>query len=196
VFDVLVESSKTYFSDGPNLDQPPSHVWIDRGFQRLGLKLDEALLREITPPLFASERDALICAEGTLEGVRALHDAGYAIGCITNTLADTPTIREMLHLHGFNELMCSVVVSADEGWRKPHPSLFEKALEQTGAAPHEAVFVGDSPVHDIGGAKAVGMHAVLTRQYVSRPYEGFEPQPDAVIDHVRELVAVIGRLGD
>ena len=54
VYDVLVASSKTYFSEGPNLDQPPSHVWIDRGCRALGLELDEPLLREITPPIFAS----------------------------------------------------------------------------------------------------------------------------------------------
>jgi len=34
---------------------------------------------------------------------------------------------------------------------------------------------------------------VLTRQYVARPYENFEPQPDAVIDHVRELRDVLPR---
>ena len=194
VFDVLVESSKTYFSDGPNLDQPASHVWIDRGCRAVGLELDEELLREVTPPLFATEREALICAEGTLDAVRALHDEGYTIGCVTNTLADTPTIRSMLRQHGFEELMRSVVVSADEGWRKPHASLFEKALRETGMAAREAVFVGDSPLHDIGGAKAAGMWAVLTQQYVARPYENFQPAPDAVIRHVRELPEVIKTL--
>jgi HAD superfamily hydrolase (TIGR01662 family) len=191
VFDVLVESSKTYFSDGPNLDQPPSHVWIDRGCRRLGLELDEALLCEITPSLFATEREALVCADGTVDALRALNDAGYTLGCVTNTLADTPTIRAMLRAHDLEDLMTSVVVSADEGWRKPHPSLFEKALRETGTQPHQAVFVGDSPLHDIGGARAVGMWAVLTRQYVARPYDDSHPQPDAVIGHVRELPDVV-----
>ncbi|HET6614824.1 MAG TPA: HAD family hydrolase [Dehalococcoidia bacterium] len=194
VYDVLVASSKTYFSEGPNLDQPPSHVWIDRGCRALGIELDEPLLREITPPIFASERDALTCGEGTLDAVRDLHARGYVLGCVTNTLADTATIRAMLRDDGFEELMTSVVVSADEGWRKPHPSLFEKALRETGVAPDDAVFVGDSPLHDIGGAKAVGMHAVLTQQYVARPYEGFDPQPDAIISHLRELHDVINHL--
>jgi HAD superfamily hydrolase (TIGR01662 family) len=193
VFDVLVDSSKTYFSDGPNLDQPPSHVWIDRGCRAIGIELEEPLLREITPPLFATERESLMCGEGTLEAVRELHDAGYTLGCVTNTLADTPTIRSMLERHGFHDVMQSVVVSADEGWRKPHAWLFEKALRETGASSREAVFVGDSPLHDIGGAKAAGMWAVLTQQYVARPYEGFDPQPDAVITHIRELRDVVRR---
>ncbi|HEY8172991.1 MAG TPA: HAD family hydrolase [Dehalococcoidia bacterium] len=194
VYDVLVDASQTYFSDGPSLDQPPSHVWVDRGCRALGIELDDALLREITPALFATEHDALICADGTVDALVSLHGDGYALGCITNTLADTAAIRAMLRLHGVEALMNSVVVSADEGWRKPHASLFKKAMRELDVEPFETVFVGDSPPHDIAGAKACGMHAVLTQQYVARPYEGFEPQPDAIITHVRELPAVIARL--
>jgi HAD superfamily hydrolase (TIGR01662 family) len=164
----LEDAGPAYFMDAEQLAQPPSRTWVDAGCRRLGLVLDEPLLREITPPIFASERDALTCGEGTLDAVRDLHARGYVLGCVTNTLADTATIRAMLRDDGFEELMMSVVVSADEGWRKPHPSLFEKALRETGVAPDDAVFVGDSPLHDIGGAKAVGMHAVLTQQYVAR----------------------------
>jgi putative hydrolase of the HAD superfamily len=91
-------------------------------------------------------------------------------------------------------MMRSVVVSADEGWRKPHASLFEKALRELDATPSETVFVGDSPVHDIAGAKALGIFAVLTQQYKARPYEQFDPQPDAVITHLRELREVIAKL--
>jgi putative hydrolase of the HAD superfamily len=124
--------------------------------------------------------------------VRELHGAGYALGCITNTLANSAGIRSMLRMHGIEELMRAVVVSADEGWRKPHASLFEKALRDVGVAPHEAIFVGDSPVHDVGGSQDAGMLAVLTRQYVTRPTEGL-PVPDATIDHLRELRDVIAR---
>lgn len=90
--------------------------------------------------------------------------------------------------------MGSVVVSAEEGWRKPHRSLFEKAARELEVAPGECVFVGDSPLHDVAGAKAAGMFGVLTQQYVARPSEGFEPAPDAIIGHLRELADVIARL--
>jgi HAD superfamily hydrolase (TIGR01662 family) len=190
VRDALRAASETYFMDAARLDQPPSHTWIDEGCRSIGLTLDEALLREITPPLFATEIESLICSKGTQEAVRALHDAGYALGCITNTLADGAAIRAMLRHHAVEDTMRSVVVSADEGWRKPHPSLFEKALRELNAAPHEAIFVGDSPLHDIGGAQSVGMRAVLTRQYVTRPTEGL-PAADATITHLRELPEVI-----
>lgn len=194
VRDVLREAGETYFMNAAELAQPPSHVWVDRGCRKLGIQLDEALLREITPPLFATEIDGLVCAEGTREALSALSDAGYALGCVTNTLADGPTIRAMLRRHGLAEMMRTTVVSADEGWRKPHPSLFNKALRELGVAPHEAVFVGDSPSHDIAGARAAGMRAVLTQQYVVRQRDGIGPAPDAVISHLRELPGVILKL--
>jgi putative hydrolase of the HAD superfamily len=176
--------------------QPPSHVWVGRGCRAVGLELEEALLREISPPLFSGEIDRLICADGTLEAVRDLADAGYALGCVTNTLTDGATIRAMLRRYGFEALMRSVVVSADEGWAKPHPSLFLKAARDLGVAPEDALFVGDSPFHDIGGAKNAGMRAVLTQQYAQRPYEDVSPQPDAIIQHVRELRELIARLDE
>jgi FMN phosphatase YigB (HAD superfamily) len=174
--------------------QPPSHVWVDRGCRAIGIELEEALFREISPPIFGGEIDRLICGDDTVDALRALADAGYTLGCVTNTLTDGPTIRTMLRRFGIEELMRTVVVSADEGWAKPHPSLFLKAARELGVEPHEAVFVGDSPFHDIGGAKRVGMRAVLTTQYVERPpYDG-APEPDAVIRHVRELREVIVRI--
>jgi len=194
VRDALFAASETYFTTSTRTDQPPSWTWVDEGCRALGLELDHDLLREITPPLFATEVDALLCSDGTREGVEALVAASYRVGCVTNTLADGAAIRQMLRNHGMEELMGAVVVSADEGYRKPHPMLFEKAMRGLDATPAESIFVGDSPLHDIAGAKAVGMRAVLTRQYAVRAYEGFEPQPDAVIDHVRELPDVIARL--
>jgi putative hydrolase of the HAD superfamily len=175
------------------LDQPPSHHWVDEGFRALELTLDDALLREITAPLFATEIESLVRAPGTIDAVRALHEIGYALGCVTNTLAEGAAIRRMLRQDGIEDLMRSVVVSADEGWRKPHPSLFYKALRELGVTADEAIFVGDSPLHDIGGAQSVGMRAVLTRQYVTRPTEGL-PAADATIDHLCELLGVITKL--
>ncbi len=190
VNEALHAASETYFQNSARVDQPPSHEWIDRGCRALGVELDEALLREITPPLFATEIENLLCAEGTLEAVADLA-RDYAVGCVTNTLSDEAAIRAMLRKFGLEQHMRSVVVSADEGWRKPHASLFEKAMRELGATPGQAVFVGDSPLHDIIGAKACGMRAVLTRQYVTRPTEGYEPPADAIIAHLRELRGIM-----
>ena len=193
VRDVLHEAAKTYFADGPGLREPPPHEWVEQACRRLGVDVDEKLLREIAPPLFATEIDGLVVGDGVHAALTELSEAGYRLGCITNTLADTTAIRAMLRRQGFEAMMRSVVVSTDVGWRKPHRSLFDRSIRELDVAPDEAVFVGDSPVHDIGGAKAAGLRAVLTRQYVERPYPEGVAAPDAVIDHLSELPEVLRR---
>ncbi len=67
---------------------------------------------------------------------------------------------------------------------KPHPSIFEAALAHVGAAPAQAVMVGDSLTHDIEGARQLGMRAVL----VARSGQPVECPPDVpVIRSLREL---------
>lgn len=190
----LSADADTNLTTGPVLEQPPTHHWVRVGLRSLELEVDDALLRELTPPLFATEIDRLVCHDGTVESLLELLDHGLALGCVTNTLADGSAIRQMLENHGLLSIMGSIVVSSEEGYRKPHPALFEKALAELGVAKDETLFVGDSPYHDIGGAKAVGMRAALTRQYVSRPWIEGVPQPDATIDHVRELRDVVDRM--
>jgi HAD superfamily hydrolase (TIGR01662 family) len=194
VTQALMSDGESYFADPRRTDQPPTHSWVDRGWRTLGLELDEPLLREITPPLFATEKDGLSCTEGTCETLHELHAAGYALGCVTNTLADDAGIRAMLRLYGIEDVMSCVVVSTEMGLRKPHPALFEQALSELRVAPHEALFVGDSPAYDIAGAAAAGMRTVLTTQYVTRSMDGCDARPDAIIAHVRELRDVVASL--
>jgi putative hydrolase of the HAD superfamily len=55
----------------------------------------------------------------------------------------------------------AVVVSGVLGWRKPSPRIFHAALRALDVRAEEAVFVGDSPIADIEGAKQLGMKTVL-----------------------------------
>jgi len=54
-----------------------------------------------------------------------------------------------------------VVTSASVGIRKPDPGIFRYALMQFKARPEEAVMVGDSEMHDIGGGYVAGLRTVL-----------------------------------
>ena len=44
---------------------------------------------------------------------------------------------------------------------KPDAAIFHLSLEQLKLAPHEAVYVGDSYGHDVLGAQAAGLQAIL-----------------------------------
>jgi putative hydrolase of the HAD superfamily len=52
-----------------------------------------------------------------------------------------------------------IMISAEEGIRKPDPRLFRRLLARLEVAPEEAVFIDDMPAN-VAGARAVGLHAI------------------------------------
>jgi HAD superfamily hydrolase (TIGR01549 family) len=71
-----------------------------------------------------------------------------------------PTVEAALADFGIHDRFEVIVVSADVGWRKPHPEIFRETLRRMGVGAHEAVFVGDTPEADVVGPQAVGMDVI------------------------------------
>ena len=76
---------------------------------------------------------------------------------------------------------------------KPTAAYFEAALAELGAAPAEAVMVGDDVDADIGGAKRLGLRAVLVRtgKFRGSSLAEAELEPDAVLDSIADLPAYL-----
>ena len=94
----------------------------------------------------------------TKETLRHLKGAGYRLGIVSNFDSRLFTICERLGIQGFFD---SIITSTDVGVAKPQPLIFRKALDRFGVAAPESAFVGDSPAHDLAGARTVGMVPVL-----------------------------------
>jgi HAD superfamily hydrolase (TIGR01458 family) len=81
---------------------------------------------------------------------------------------------------------------------KPTTAYFESALDELGAEPADAIMVGDDVESDIGGAKAIGMRGVLVRtgKFEEETLAAANPQPDAVIDSIADLPALLRARGE
>ena len=79
------------------------------------------------------------------------------------------SLHEVLERTGLRPLLDGVLTSAEAGEAKPGGAMFRAALEMAGAAPEEALHAGDSVEHDVAGALAAGMHAVLVDRDRSAP---------------------------
>lgn len=66
-------------------------------------------------------------------------------------------------------------------------------MKVTGCAPAEALFVGDSPDHDIVGARRAGMRSALITDGINFGAPRSDTQPDHVI---HTIPAVLGLIGD
>jgi len=91
----------------------------------------------------------------------ALEQMGIRIGVISNW---DSRLESILAGIGLGARLDVVVISSLVGYSKPHPRIFEIALERSGMAPEEAVHVGDTFRDDVQGAQAAGIRAVLVRR--------------------------------
>ena len=101
------------------------------------------------------------------------------------------SLPEVLECVGLLRLVDAVVSSAEVGAAKPDPALLVRALALAGARPEEALYVGDSPAHDLEGAAAAGVRAIL----LARPAPGeFGVSPSAGDARAGPGAAVIASL--
>jgi putative hydrolase of the HAD superfamily len=117
---------------------------------------------------------------------------GIGLAVVSNTMR-TPgeTLRGLLDRVGLLAPFKTLTFSDECGVRKPDPEIFHLTLRQLGAAPDEAVHVGDDPVLDVEGARDAGMRVIQ----VAPAGRGAAPvKPDAVVNGLGELPAVLARL--
>jgi HAD superfamily hydrolase (TIGR01549 family) len=104
------------------------------------LKLKMALFDDVTPALYE------------------LKKRGLTLGLISNIDRDISATYDHLGLDKWLQLK---VTSQDVGVTKPHPEIFQAALQKAKVEPLEAIYVGDQYEIDVLGANRVGMRGIL-----------------------------------
>jgi len=117
-----------------------------------------------------------------LPALRELRERGPALVIASNWDCSLP---EWLGPTGIMELVDGVVTSAEVGAAKPDPRVLERALAIAGAAPGEAVHVGDKVDNDVEGARAAGVRAILVQR------RGEPPPGVEAVRSLRELAALL-----
>lgn len=118
------------------------------------------------------------------EAIRDLAARGVALGIISNT-GRTPGImlRRLLESHDLLRHFSVISYSDEIGYRKPDPEIFHRTLASARARPGEAAHVGDNPLDDVTGARAVGMLAVHYAAGGRAP----AAHADLVVSHLAEI---------
>jgi HAD superfamily hydrolase (TIGR01549 family) len=94
--------------------------------------------------------------EDALPVLDELRAAELRLGLVSNGIRD---LHEFVAHHRLD--VDAIVGSRAHGYVKPHPTIFQAALQQLGVEPAAAVMVGDSLEEDVEGARALGMRAIL-----------------------------------
>ena len=92
----------------------------------------------------------------------------YRLALISNTHYP-PMVHAVLEAMSLTELFEVVTLSAEVGWAKPHPLIFELTLEKLGLSANQTIYVGDSYERDYKGARGVGMDCQLIGRHARVP---------------------------
>jgi putative hydrolase of the HAD superfamily len=122
--------------------------------------------------------------------LQTLRQQGYKVGLITNSMFPMWMRDIELREYQLLEFFDARITSGDTGYMKPHPAIFQKALDLLGADARQAVFVGDRPINDIAGANESGLVSILVvPPHLQRDLD--DTRPDYTINCLSELLPIL-----
>jgi len=125
---------------------------------------------------------------GAADTLEELNARGHALAVVSNWDSRLNRVLDGLDLTRHFRF---VLTSAEAGYRKPSPHIFEQAMERMGVTAGQCLHVGDSEEDDVSGARAVGMQAVRIVPRHSMNDAKAESSADHVISALPELVSIV-----
>jgi putative hydrolase of the HAD superfamily len=141
-----------------------------------GIEVSDEELSRFLEAEHAAWEPARRLAAHTHALLEALRSRGLKLGLVSNAFDPGWLLHRDLERMGLGERLDVAVFSSEVGKRKPHPAIFERALEALGVSAGEALFVGDRLYEDIHGAAQAGMRTVQALWFRADEHpEGAEP---------------------
>ncbi len=133
---------------------------VTTAFQEQGVDLTDDDIRVFLTAgndVWSSSYSLAASTHALLEALRA---RGLKLALVSNTASPQWLLEPVLERMGLIDRVDAIVLSSEVGKRKPHPAIFERALDELGVVPEDALHVGDRLVADVLGASRVGMKTV------------------------------------
>lgn len=162
--------------------RPKDEVYAIIG-EELGLSME---LRERLVTHFWSAYDSFCSlSNDTLDTLRGLESRGKKLGIITN--GQSARQQSKIDALGIRAFFDAILVSEEEGLRKPDQRIFLRALDKCSASPAETLFVGDHPQADIEGALGAGLAAA----WMAAPYWRLNVSSVPSLDRLSDVLSLI-----
>jgi len=178
--------------------------WVGNGVERLVKRAllgaldgepEEALFAKALPIFMAVYADNIsgrsVLYPGVEAGLATLKEQGYVVCCVTNKAEQftLPLLRDMGIDHFFE-----IIVSGDTtAKKKPDPMPLLYAAEKMGISPENSMMIGDS-VNDVAAARNAGFDVVCLPYGYNHGNDIRDANPDAVINTLDELPALLAAL--
>ena len=120
--------------------------------------------------------------------LNSLKNIGVRMGVVSNTTNPRFMKKNEMQAAGLAPFFDFAIYSSDTPYRKPHPSIFQLAIESLNMKPEEILFVGDNISLDIIGAKNVGMKSAWINR--ERKNNSMGGEPDYELHSLLDLLRI------
>lgn len=164
-------------------------------FREKGVSCDRQTARQTAIFFRTLSRKFLRVYDGVEETLQELRSRGKHLYLLSNAQSDFT--RPELELLGLTGYFDGILISSEEGVRKPCRMFFDRLLERYGLDPARCLMVGNDEGADIGGAAHAGMDSLYIHTATSPQPEGRYKPVCCVMDGDWEKVAdfLLGRNG-
>ncbi len=153
---------------------------VRRLLAEFGVSIDDEELGRYLEAEHVAWDPARILAANTHPLLEALRERGLRLGLVSNAFDPGWLLHRDLAQMGLDQRLDFSVFSSEVGMRKPHPAIFERALDALGVEPERALFVGDRLYEDVRGAAEVGMTTAQALWFRADEHpDGAEPDHQA-----------------
>jgi putative hydrolase of the HAD superfamily len=161
--------------------------------RELGIEPDEAAIEALVRLRRDGTRTALVPRLDAIPTIRRLREAGLKVGLISDASISDVEIWRGSPLEPEIDV---AVFSCIEGMKKPDPAIYHLACRRLGVEPNRCLYVGDGGSHELSGAEAVGMTAVMVRGPHDGPaahrYDAEDDWPGRRIASLAETLELVG----
>jgi putative hydrolase of the HAD superfamily len=157
------------------------------------IDVDDEQLERFLEAEHAAWQPARQLAATTHALLESLRDRGLRLGLVSNALDPPELLHRDLQQLGVAERLDVAVFSSEVGWRKPHPAIFERALDALEVPAEHVLFVGDTISTDIAGAAALGMHTCQAVWFRADDDE-HGPEPEFQAFSQMDVMTIVARL--
>lgn len=134
-------------------------------------------------------RKRIVEIEDIIDGAQELTDylknKGYKLVMLSNGFSEMQ--YDKMKNTGFDKTFDYIILSDTIGFNKPHPIIFEKALEIAKASPDDTVMIGDNYMADIEGAMLTNIDQI----WYNPAKEKVAKQPTYEVDNLIDILKIL-----
>jgi putative hydrolase of the HAD superfamily len=130
-------------------------------FRQLGFKIAEAKELSVSARAIYLDPARWALFDDTRPALERCSAAGYTQAILSNHV---PELLELIKYLGISSYFQAIFTSATIGYEKPHPKIFQYALQKLGGDFKTVWMIGDNIKADVLGAEALGFKGLLVRK--------------------------------